>query len=43
LHHAVLTLNDEVNKPTPNAAEVDKKAQAVKGLLQQAPTKIIKM
>lgn len=43
LHHAVQTLSDEVNKPTPNPTEVEKAAQSVKGLLQQAPNKVMKM
>ncbi|HMM21520.1 MAG TPA: hypothetical protein PKA10_12440 [Selenomonadales bacterium] len=43
LHHAIQSLNDEVNKPTPNPAEVDKGVQTVKGLLQQAPNKVMKM
>ncbi|HWR42802.1 hypothetical protein [Sporomusa sp.] len=43
LRQAVMTLHDEVSKPTPDKATVDSQVQTVRGLLKEAPGKIMTM
>lgn len=41
LHHEILALRDELNKPSPNQAIVTAQIQSIRGMLKEAPTKFM--
>ena len=41
LSQAITALNNEVNKPSPDKAAVDKQVETIRGLLKEAPSKMM--
>jgi len=43
LHHAILALKDEINKPNTNQTTVNNQVQTIRGMLNDAPQKMMTM
>lgn len=43
LHHAILALKDEINKPNANQTAVNNQVQSIRGMLKDAPGKMMTM
>lgn len=43
LHHAILALKDEINKPNANQTAVNNQVQTIRGMLKDTPGKMMTM